>query len=193
MDTFNSIEEFNKVNEKRKKEVPLDLSKDITMIIRYDESNLAIFTINIDDVDIVIRTRHERGLKKERARLLWYADDPNKDKVYEDFVKYTNLKIKRFEALIEHEKVKKMIFLAYAKEQDLSVLGGLYVAKVNKIFSSILELTEEIVELGGYKEDKYLEDANRMKQNYLNLEEQMNIYNRRKSIIVTNNKVTFKE
>ena len=166
----------------------LDMTKPITIIIQ-TITGMAIFTIDIADTNEKIKTCEVRVAKLKK----FLEDYKKKDDVDTKFVEKLTFGIKYREVAIERDKVGKMIHLAFINKTDLSTLGGLYIAKMNKLFSLNLELMEELVELGQFQEAKYLENAMNAKKSYCSIEEQVKAYNNKKNIIFTNIKVIVNE
>ena len=173
----------------------LDLSKDITILIQYkigSHDDMIKFVINIANIDMSIKECEDK-IKESKMMLDMiknqhdFYEKLKEDKELHDYVVgVANVQIKLNEALIEQEKVRKMIFLAYINKKDLSILGSLYLSKVSTLFSLCLELTAELVEYGHIEESEYLDDCNGAKEGYNNLEEQLEVYNKRTDIVVTN-------
>ena len=163
----------------------LDMTKPITVIIQTINEDLAIFTLNIADISEKIK-RNEEKVAKLKKLFKDYKKGNDDDPA---FVKKALLIIKHGEVVIDRDKVGKMTHLAFINKTDLSTLGGLYMAKMNELYSLSLELKAELVELGYFQETEYLEDAMGAKTSYCSFEEQVKVYNNKKNIIFTNMRV----
>jgi succinate dehydrogenase flavin-adding protein (antitoxin of CptAB toxin-antitoxin module) len=130
------------------------------------------------------------AIEIEERNIIEYIKDAKKAKKAKK-AKMLETLVKVSKAYINLFKLDKMIYTYYIEKKDISKMAELFKSKYTQLYSEILELSDELVELEQISEGDHLDNAKITKNNFDKSIRHIDFYTSATFVMITNNPIKF--